>query len=257
MPDRRVTLVTGASQGIGRVIARTLGSSGGAVVLAARNTANLEDTAAEVTAAGGEPLVIATDVTDPTSIAGAVTATIDRFGALDSVIANSGIGGPSGVLWELDPAAWDETFNVNVRGVFLTARATIPSMMGRGGSFVIIGSISGKRPLYGRSAYTSSKLALVGLTRTLAVEAGEFGIRVNLISPGFVEGPRIDWVIKAQAEARDVSEIQVREEFESESPLRRLTSAQDIADTALFLVSDQAAGITGADVNVNAGVVMY
>ena len=255
---RRVTVVTGASQGIGRVIARTFGEAGDAVVLAARNTDGLQRVAEEVRAAGGEPLVATTDVTDQGSIEATMATTIDRFGRIDVVIANSGVGGPSGVLWELDAAEWDATFDVNVKGVFLTARAAIPHMIdGGSGSFVIIGSISGKRPLFGRSAYTSTKLALVGLTRTLAVEAGPQNIRVNLISPGFVAGPRIEWVINAQAEARQIDPEAVRAEFEAESPLGRLTSPQDIADAAMYLASQRAASITGADINVNSGVVMY
>jgi NAD(P)-dependent dehydrogenase (short-subunit alcohol dehydrogenase family) len=125
------------------------------------------------------------------------------------------------------------------------------------GSVIIIGSISGKRPLYGRSAYTSTKTALIGMTRTLALEAGSHGVRVNLISPGFVAGPRIDWVMEAQASTRGLTADDVRAEFESESPLGRLTQPEDVAQAAVFLASDGAAGITGADLNVASGAVMY
>lgn len=256
--NARVVVVTGASQGIGRVIARTFALGGDTVVLAARNREKLDEVATAIRADGGECLVVPTDVTDPASVDSATAETLSAFGRIDAVIANSGIGGPSGVLWELDPDEWDHTFAVNVKGVFLTARAMLPSMIERrSGSIVVIGSISGKRPLYGRTAYGSTKAALVGLVRTLATEAGPFGIRVNLLSPGFVEGPRLDWVMKAQAESRNLDVATVRAEFESESPLGRLTTAQDIADTATYLVSRQAAAITGADVNVNSGVVMY
>lgn len=258
MTDRRVTVVTGASQGIGRVIATSFGERGDVVVLAARNMAHLEETAGMVAAVGGLALVVETDVTDPDSLAGLRDLVMGEFGRIDVVVANSGIGGPSGVLWELDPEEWDATFDVNVKGVFLTARALIPPMIERAsGSIVVIGSISGKRPLFGRTAYTATKAALVGLTRTLALETGPHGIRVNLISPGFVAGPRIEWVITAQANARGVDESTVRAEFESESPLGRLTRPEDVAAAAVYLVSEGAAGITGADINVNAGVVMY
>lgn len=258
MPEGPVSIVTGASQGIGQVIAQELAARGDTVVLAARNLDGLKETASVIEQAGGRHLVVEADVTDRTSIAQMVTVVTRDLGRIDNLVNNSGIGGPSGRLWEVDPDQWVETFSVNVFGVFAVSRAVIPVMIDRGsGSILIIGSISGKRPLYGRSSYTTTKTALIGLTRTLAVEAGEHGIRVNLISPGFVSGPRIEWVMKAQAEARGIDVEQVRREFEEESPLGRLTDPVDVARTVIFLTSPAAAGITGADINVNSGVVMY
>lgn len=258
MGTERVAVVTGASQGIGRTISVAFGREGGTVVLAARNRGGLEETAALVEDAGGSAVVHETDVSDEDSVDGLASMVSERFGAADVLVNNSGIAGPSGRLWEQDLAGWRETFAVNVEGVFLVTRALLPPMLERGrGSVVIIGSISGKRPLFGRSPYTTSKMALVGLTRTLALEAGEHGIRVNLVSPGFVAGPRIDWVIDAQADARGVAPSVVRAEFEDEAALHRLTEAEDVADATVFLASDAARGITGADINVNSGAVMY
>lgn len=253
----RTVIVTGASQGIGRAIAVAFGGVGDRVVLAARNLANLEETASAVSEAGGEPVVVETDVADAESVAN-LAASVRELGGVDVLVNNSGVGGPSAVLWDVDLDDWRQTMDVNVTGVFLMSKAFIPQMIdGGGGSLVVIGSISGKRPLYGRTPYTTSKMALVGLVRTLAHETGEHGIRVNLISPGFVAGPRIDWVINAQAEARGLTPDAVRAEFENESPLRRLTEAADIADACVFLASDASAAITGADLNVNSGVVTY
>jgi NAD(P)-dependent dehydrogenase (short-subunit alcohol dehydrogenase family) len=258
MAERRVSIVTGASQGIGRHIALALAERGDAVALAARQAERLAEVAEQIEQTGGEALAVRTDVTDPASVQEMAASVLRRFDRIDAVVANSGIGGPSGPLWELDPREWQRTFEVNVHGVFHTARATIPAMIETGGgSLVVIGSISGKRPMYGRSAYTASKLALVGLTRTLALETGRHGVRVNLISPGFVEGPRIDWVIRTQAQARGLPEDAVRAEFEGLSPLGRLTSPTDVGEAVLFLTSDRAGGLTGIDLNVNAGVVMY
>ena len=256
--EPRVTVVTGASQGIGRVIAREFGACGDVVVLAARNGAGLSETAEMVVESGGTPMVVETDVTSESSVATMVEAVMGGHGRIDVLVNNSGIGGPSGRLWEVDPGEWKATFEVNVFGVFLVTRAVLPVMVGqKRGSVVIIGSISGKRPLFGRSAYTTTKTALIGLTRTLALEAGPDGIRVNLISPGFVSGPRIEWAIKAQAEARGIEVDAVRGEFEGEAALGRLTDPEDVARAAVFLASDGAGGITGADLNVNSGVVMY
>lgn len=258
MGDRRVTVVTGASQGIGREIALAFAGRGDVVVLAARNVDGLNSTAKVVGEAGGESMVVETDVTSSDSIQQMVETVTNRHGRIDVLVNNSGVGGPSGTLWEVDPDEWRATFEVNVFGVFLTTRAVLPVMVDqRSGSVVIIGSISGKRPLLGRSAYTSTKTALIGLTRTLAVEAGRHGVRVNLISPGFVSGPRLDWVIAAQAEARGIGVEEVQSEFEAESALGRLTGPKDVAQAAVFLASDAAGGITGADLNVNSGVVMY
>lgn len=253
----RLAVVTGAGQGIGREISLALGRAGFELVLAARNRSNLAGTATLLADAGGIGHVVVTDVTQEDDAAN-LSARVGELGIPAVLVNNSGIGGPSGPMWELDVAEWDETFAVNVRGTYLASRGILPLMIEQGsGSIINIGSISGKRPLWGRSPYTASKMALLGLTRTLALEAGPYGIRVNLISPGFVAGPRIDWVIARQAEGRGLSEGEVRAEFEAESPLGRLTEAVDVADACVFLAGEGAAGITGADINVNSGVVMY
>ena len=258
MNASRTVLITGASQGIGRELAVAFAGAGDALVLAARNASNLEGTAAAAQALGAETLVVPTDITDPARVQAMGQAAIERFGRVDVLVNNSGIGGPSGPMWELDLERWREAFAVNVEGVFLVSKEILPAMIERqSGSVIIIGSITGKRPLWGRTPYASTKAALIGLMRTLAVEAGEHGVRVNLISPGFVAGPRLDWVIKSQAEGRGMSEEDVRGEMEAESALNRLTQPQDVAQAALFLASDEAAGLTGADLNVNSGAVMY
>ncbi len=251
-------VVTGASQGIGRAIAEEFGALGDVVVLAARNVAGLEETAKTVAALGGEPIVVETDVTDSGSVGSMVRRVLDATGRIDVLVNNSGIGGPSAVLWEADPEEWKGTFDVNVFGVFEVCRAVLPGMIDQGsGSVVIVGSISGKRPLFGRSSYNTTKSALIGLTRTLATEAGSRGVRVNLVSPGFVAGPRLDWVMDAQATARGVSVEEVRGEFEGESPMGRLTEPEDVARAVAYLASAESNGITGVDLNVNSGVVMY
>lgn len=254
----RVCVVTGAGGGIGRAIATAFAAGGDTIVLAARRQEMLEETAAIIASSAGTAVVHPTDVTDQESISDLARRVAEEFGPVDILVNNSGVGGPSAPLWEVEPDEWRATFAVNVDGVFLVTRAFLPDMIeARRGSVIVIGSISGKRPLYGRTAYTSTKLALVGLVRSLAHEVGPHGIRVNLISPGFVEGPRIDWVIARQAEARGLPEVEVRAEMEAMSPLGRMTRAEDVAAAAVYLASDGAAALTGVDLNVNAGVVMY
>lgn len=257
MSERPVAVVTGGGRGIGRSIALGLTTAGYDLILAARSGSELDAVKAEVEELGGLALTVPTDLRRPDEI-DRLAEVAQGFGSVELLVNNSGMAGPQGMLWELDPAAWEETMAVNVNAVFLCSRAFLPAMIGRRrGSIVNIGSITGKRPLMGRSPYATSKLALVGLTRTLALETGPYGVRVNLISPGFVEGPRIDWVIDRQAEARGVAGEVVRADFTGQSPLGRLTSPDDVAAAVVFLVSDAAAAITGADINVNAGVVMY
>jgi NAD(P)-dependent dehydrogenase (short-subunit alcohol dehydrogenase family) len=253
-----VVAVTGAGRGIGRQIALAFADGGARLVLAGRTESDLAQTRELVARRGAESVVVPTDVTDPDQVARMVRAAQDAFGALDTLVCNSGIPGPTAPLWEIDPEHWRETMRVNVEGVFLCCRAALPLMIEReSGSVIVIGSMTGKRALYGRTPYTTSKLALVGLVRTLAWEAGAHGIRINLISPGAVKGPRIEGVVRAQAGSLGISEEAVLTRFTSSSPLDRLTEPDEVAAAAVFLASSAAAGITGEDLNVSAGVAMY
>ena len=124
-------------------------------------------------------------------------------------------------------------------------------------STIVIGSTSGKRPLYGRTPYAASKIALVGLVRTLALELGPVGVRVNLISPGAIAGPRIESVIREQARAAGISYEAAHADAIKSTPLRRLIPPEDVAAAALFLASDASGSITGEDMNVSGGLAMY
>jgi NAD(P)-dependent dehydrogenase (short-subunit alcohol dehydrogenase family) len=253
-----VVVVTGAGRGIGRAIALNFARDGARLVLAARSVEELEDTRARVAELGSEAIVVPTDVTDQAQTERMAQAALERFGALDVLVCNSGVAGPTAPLWEIDPEQWRQTFAVNVEGVYLCCRAVLPLMLERGaGRVIVIGSMTGKRALHGRTPYAASKTALIGLVRTLAWEAGDAGVRINLVSPGAVNGPRIEGVIAAQAQALSITEPEARARFTSASPLGRLIEADDVAETVRFLASPAAAGITGEDVNVSAGAVMY
>ncbi|WP_166459321.1 SDR family NAD(P)-dependent oxidoreductase [Amycolatopsis pithecellobii] len=254
----KVAVVTGGGQGIGRGIALALAREGARCVLAARTRSNLEATQDEIEAAGGEAIIVPTDLRAPEEIERLAGETLEHFGHVDVLVNNSGIAGPMQELWKIDPAEWDETFDVNVRGVFLTCKAFLPAMIERrSGNVIIIGSPSGKRPLHGRSAYATGKLGLVGLVRTLAWEIGPYGLRVNLISPSGSDGPRMHAVIRGQAETRGLTYEEVHEEFVRLSPLGQFTPVEDVGNAAVFLASDEAASITGEDLNVSSGLVMY
>ncbi|MCW3048433.1 MAG: family oxidoreductase [Solirubrobacterales bacterium] len=240
----RTIVVTGAGQGIGKAIALAFARDGARVVLAARTAAKLEAVADEVRAAGGEPVVVPTDVGDAAQVA----ALASRAGTADSAILAAGIAGPIAPAWEVATADFEATLRANLTGAFLCGRALLPAMVARGsGSVVAIGSMTGKRPLLHRTAYGASKMGLIGLVRALAWDAGPHGVRVNLISPGPVAGSRLDAVADDDARAALLAG----------APLGRFATAEDVAATVRFLCSDAAAAITGEDVNVSAGTVTH
>ncbi|MDE0236857.1 MAG: SDR family NAD(P)-dependent oxidoreductase, partial [bacterium] len=145
--DGKVVVVTGAGRGIGREIALTCAQEGGSLVLAARSVEALGETADEIEAAGGQAQVVQTDVSDPEAAAFLASQALSRWGRVDALVNNSGIGGPSAPLWEVQPEDWEQTFAVNVTGVFLCCRALLPSMIEhQSGSIINIGSMTGKRP---------------------------------------------------------------------------------------------------------------
>jgi NAD(P)-dependent dehydrogenase (short-subunit alcohol dehydrogenase family) len=241
-------VVTGASQGIGRTVALAFAADGARVALAARSAERLAAVAEEVRAAGGDPLAVATDVGDPAAVERLAASVGDRWGAAEVLVAVAGIAGPIAPAWELSVAEWEATLRTNVTGVFLCCRAFLPAMVARGrGSVVVIGSMTGKRPLPNRAAYATSKAALIGLVRTLAADAGASGVRVNLVSPGPVHGERLDRVLPEKARARLLAD----------SPLGRFTTAGEVAAAVRFLCSEAASGITGEDLNVSTGTVMH
>lgn len=250
-----VAVVTGAGKGIGRHIAVALAGAGATVAAVGRDVVALDETCELI---AGRSIAVRADISDASQVQAMAEQVLDELGKVDVLVCNSGIAGPTAPLWEVAPEDWEEVLRVNVTGTFLCCRALLPAMIERrGGSIVVIGSVSGKRPLHGRTPYTTSKLALVGLVRTLAWEVGPHGIRVNLISPGYVAGPRIERVIAAQAEALDLAPAEARARFTSASPLGGLTAPEDVASCAVFLASPAAASVTGEDLNVSAGVAMY
>jgi NAD(P)-dependent dehydrogenase (short-subunit alcohol dehydrogenase family) len=256
-PDTPVAVVTGANRGIGRAITVALAAAGFTVVASARDPASLADTMAAAGQAGGTAVPVACDVCDEASVA-ALAGWAERVGPVRAVVANAGIAGPTAPLHEITLADWRETIATDLDGVFLTFRAFIPAMIERrDGSLIAISSMTGKRPLHGRTPYAAAKMGVIGLVRTLAAELGPHGVRVNAICPGAVAGPRIDQVLVRQAAARGITEEAARVELTAQTPLRRLVQAEEVAAACVFLASGGSAAITGEDLNVTAGVVMY
>ena len=254
----KIAVIVGGGRGIGRRIAERFVAEGAAVALAAPEVDEIEATAEQLEREGGRVIAVATDLLHPDQVTNLAEVVTGGLGAPDILVCNSGIAGPNSVLWRIEAADWDQTIRINLTGAFLSCRAFLPAMIARGsGSIVVIGSTTGKRPESGRTPYAASKLGLVGLVRTLAWEVGEHGIRVNLISPGSVEGPRIEAVMEERAGVEAKSVEAIRADVEASSPLGRLTAPDDVASAAAFLASDDAASITGEDLNVTAGRAMY
>ncbi len=251
-------VVTGGARGIGRELAVTMAAAGARVAVTARSLGAAQETVRDIEARGGQGHAVELDLAARPTVQSAFQTIVSAMGGVDVLVCNSGIGGPSVPLWDLAEDDWDAVFEVNVTGAFLCAKAATPYMISSGSGVVLfIGSMTGKRPLLHRAPYAASKMAVLGLCRTLAVDLGSYGVRANVISPGWIGGDRIEWVIGRQAEARGLEPDAVRAEMLRDSPLNRFTSAADVASTAVFLASDAAAGITGADINVSSGVVMY
>lgn len=256
-PEVPVAVVTGANRGIGRAITVALAAAGFTVAASARDPSSLSETVAEAGKAGGTAVPFGCDVCDEASVA-ALAERAGELGQVQVVVANAGIAGPTTPLHEMSLADWRETLATDLDGVFLTFRAFIPAMIERrNGSLIAISSITGKRPLYGRTPYAAAKMGVIGLVRTLATELGPYDVRVNAICPGLVAGPRIDQVIARQAAALGITQEQARAEADRQSPLRRMVTAEEVAAACVFLASSGSASITGEDLNVTAGVVMY
>ena len=251
----KVALVTGGGRGIGRAIALRFASEGAAVMLAATRRDTLEATAAEIRNAGGRVATALADVADEAAVKSVVAATLAQLGGLDILVNNAGVGGPTLRVVDMERADWDRTLAVNVTGAFLCSKHAVPHMVARrSGRIVNITSIAGLMGYPLRSPYAVSKWGLIALTRTLAGELGEWGITVNAIAPGAVKGERVEGVIKARAAAlgRPAADVE-RELFVDPTALKRMVGPDDVAATAAFLASDDAANITGETISVSAG----
>jgi len=248
----RTALVTGAGNGLGRAIAVALGKAGARVILTGRTEATLSQTAALLPDAG-RARVAPADV----SSAESVTALRDALSAGESVdllVNNAGIGGPVKEITDVEPAEWDEVFGGNVRSVYLMCRAFLPAMYQRGSGDVInIASVTGKRPLTRRTPYAASKMAVLGLTRTVAFEAGPRGVRVNSLSPGPCRGERMRRNFTREAAATGTTYEQAADAFVSRAALHRLVEGDEVAAAVLAML--RMPGLCGADIDLSAGMI--
>ena len=253
----RVALVTGAAKGLGGAITDVLAEDGAHVVLTGRDQAALSAHAAEVDAKhpSRRSLVLTCDVTDEASVDRAVAGAVGSFGGLDIVVNTAGVIGPIETpAQDVKPDEFRAVIDVNLVGTFLVCRAAIPHLIERGGGRIVnIAGTSGLRGYRHRVSYSSSKWAVRGLTRTLALELGRYGITVNDICPNVTHGSRMEKIVNEKAERLGVPPQDVYDDFTSQTALGRFIEDVDVAEALRFLVSDGARNITGHDIVVDAG----
>lgn len=245
----RTAVVTGGGSGLGAAIARSLHAAGAHVVVVGRDAAKLDRVAADL---GSRARGISCDVSDPAS----VDALREQLAGADVsiLVNNAGIPGPVAALTDIDVADWDEVFAVNVRGTFLLCKALLPGMVERGdGDVINVASVSGKRPLAHRTPYCASKMAVIGLTSTLAFEVGPAGVRVNSLSPGPVQGPRMERNFRLEAERSGTSIDDAEQAFVSRAALGRMVTEDEVGAAVIAMLAMP--GMCGADIDLSAGMV--
>lgn len=245
----RAAVVTGGGSGLGAAIARSLHGQGAEVILVGRNEQKL---AAIASGLGERARWLSADVSDAASVDALREALAGT--EVSILVNNAGVPGPVAALTDIDVGAWDEVFAVNVRGTYLLCRALLPGMIERGdGDVINVASVSGKRPLAHRTPYCASKMAVIGLTSTLAYEVGPAGVRVNTLSPGPVAGPRMERNFRLEAERSGSSIDEAEQAFVSRSALGRMVTEEEVGAAVVAMLGMP--GMCGADVDLSAGMV--
>jgi NAD(P)-dependent dehydrogenase (short-subunit alcohol dehydrogenase family) len=246
--EGKVAIVTGASAGLGAATALQFAREGARVVVAARREDAGEAVVRQIEALGGEGLFVRTDVTRTPDIEALVARTLDRFGRLDCAVNNAGISGPVNVpVADIDEDRWDAVMAINLRAVWLCMKHEIRAMLPQGtGSIVNVSSIFGYKPsTIGHAAYCASKHAVIGLTKTAAIDYGQAGLRCNAIAPGFTLSEMVDPVKKGVARYATLANRY--------SAMNRLGNAEETAHAITWLCSDAASFVNGAVLSADGG----
>ncbi len=246
LSGHRAVISAGAA-GIGRAIADALIEAGAKVAVFDVS----QDAVDAMKASHPEAVARVVDVSDRKGVEAFFGEVTEAFGGLDILVNNAGIAGPTAKVEDIDPAAWDATIAINLTGQFDCARMAAPHLKASAnGAIINIASVAGRLGYANRTPYAASKWAIVGFTKSLAIEMGADGVRVNAILPGIVEGPRMDGVIQARADAVGTSFDEMRDEYLGKISLRRMVSMEDVASMALFLCSPAGGNISGQALSV-------
>lgn len=241
-------LITAAASGIGYAFAKAFVENGARVHICDIKKNLLADCKKTLPHIG----TTLADIADPAQVDRMFEEALAHLGGLDVLINNAGIAGPTAAVEDVTPEEWDRTMAININGQFYCARRAVPLIKAAGGGSIInMASSAGILGYPMRSPYAASKWAVIGLTKTLAMELGEFDIRVNAICPNAVEGPRMDAVITAEAQAKGISEKEVYERLVEGTSMRTFVSTDDVANLVLFLCSAAGNKISGQALSVD------
>lgn len=250
-----VVVITGAGRGIGRVLATTYATAGYRIVVAGRSVDVLDETAELARAEGAEVLVAPADVRNESSCRELVGQVLADYGRLDVLLNNAAVPGVDMAVAEMDLANWDDTISTNLTGPMLLSREALQGAMlpAGSGNIQFFSSAAAKTVLARKAHYAVSKLALIGLAQTMAVELGSHGVRVNTLVIGTVNGELVQsWIARTAAEqGADPAELQAG--LVRSAALARLVEPEEVAAVSLWLASDGASAITGQSINVTAG----
>ena len=250
----KVAVITGGGTGIGKAIAARFAAEGASVVVAARTLSKLEETVNEIQAAGGRAKAVQVDVSDEKQVKEMAETTIREFGQIDVLVCNHAGGGGGGPVINLDIAGWKETLDINLTGTLLCCRAALQNMIPRrSGSIINISSVAGMYGVPGLASYSTSKWGVIGLTQTMAIEAGEYGIRVNSISPAATRTERFEEPQKMFAESSGITYEDRLKETTAHYALKRIAEPSETAGAALFLAWDDSSAVTGHNLVVSCG----
>ena len=244
----KVALVTGGASGLGRVSAIALAKEGTMVAVADVMESEGEATANTITEAGGRAIFVKTDVTKSGEVEAMVQATVKAFGRLDYALNNAGIDGVRARTADYPEDVWQQVIALNLTGVFLCLKSELAVMVKQGSGVIInMSSVAGVTGFPGHAAYTASKHGVIGLTKTAAIDYAKAGIRVNAICPAYTRTPMLTRILEKNPE--------FEEKLISRVPLRRLGTAEEIAQAVIYLFSDAAAFITGHSLVMDGGIV--
>ena len=251
----KVALITGAASGIGREIAEAYAADGAKICISDLKLEAGQAAADDIVKSGGTAMVVEMDVTDEAAVNAGVAATVDAFGGVDVLISNAGIQHISPLI-DLEFSAWKKLLAIHLDGAFLTTKACMRVMKdaGKGGSIILMGSAHSKVASPLKAPYVTAKHGLLGLARAIAVEGAEFGVRSNVICPGFVRTPLVEKQIPEQArnlgitEEQVVSDVMLKDTVDGE-----FSTVDDIAETAVFLAAFPTNALTGQSIVVSHG----